>query len=225
MDGYGEALLRGLSVRGLTPVRARRRRVIIFARAPEAGRVKTRLAADVGAAAALDIYRWLGSRTLETVRAAPPCEVEVRYTPEDGRDAVERWLGTGLIMHPQVGDDLGSRMHAAIADAIVEGAEEVIVVGTDCPGIDAVLIERAFDALGDADVVLGPALDGGYYLIGVRAAHEVVFDGIPWSSPDTLARTIDAATRAGLRTSLLTEHADVDTIDDWRRWLGNGSSA
>jgi rSAM/selenodomain-associated transferase 1 len=204
---------------------ALRRRLVVFARAPEAGRVKTRLAAELGPDDALAIYRWLGARTLSHARAVRACELEVRYTPMGDRDAVAGWLGDDLTLHPQADGDLGSRMQTAIVAALADGAPAVVVVGTDCPGLDADIVERAFDALGQADVVLGPALDGGYYLIAVRAVHDVLFDHIPWSSPETLARTLGAATAAGLRVALLETHGDIDTADDWRRWVARSAEA
>lgn len=196
-----------------------RRRVIVFARAPERGRVKTRLAADVGDDAALAIYRSLGERTLAAARAVPACEIEVRYTPPEGGDAIAQWLGPDLMMRPQTDSDLGSRMFSAIADALAEGVSAVVVIGTDCPAVNAQVIDRAFRELRDADVVLGPAFDGGYYLIAMRAAHAELFAGIPWSSPETLACTIAAAKSARLRVTLLDQRADIDTGEDWRRWV------
>ncbi len=85
------------------------------------------------------------------------------------------------------------------------------------------MIARAFEELGHADVVFGPALDGGYYLIAMREAHAVLFERIPWSTPHTLGRTITAAKAAGLRVGLLDERADIDTAEDWQRWLATST--
>jgi glycosyltransferase A (GT-A) superfamily protein (DUF2064 family) len=109
-------------------------------------------------------------------------------------------------------------MSAAVAQALVRGAERVVVIGADCPEITRATIAEAFVRLSEADVVLGPAADGGYYLIGLTRPYRVLFADIPWSSPDTLSRTLAAARRAGLTVSLLDVKRDVDTADDWRRW-------
>jgi rSAM/selenodomain-associated transferase 1 len=194
------------------------RTIIVFARAPRAGEVKTRLAAGVGEPAALAIYRWLGARTLSAARALRNVRVVVHFTPSDGAADLRAWLGD-TTLHPQCTGDLGARMHHAVADALAGGAGEVLVVGTDCPGLDARLLDRAFGALRDADVVIGPATDGGYYLIGLRALAPALFAAIPWSSADTLAHTLRAAQSAGMSVALMEEHDDIDTASDWFRWL------
>lgn len=198
------------------------RRIVVFARAPVLGRVKTRLAADLGEAAALDIYRWLGRHAVSAASAVPGAHVVVQHTPADGAASIREWLGDALgargTLRPQADGDLGARMAGAIAEGLEVGAEAVVVIGTDCPTIDAAVIERAFALLDDADVVLGPALDGGYYLVAVRAAQPALFHKIPWSTDVTLARTVEAARAAGLRLRLLDPRADVDSGADWKRW-------
>lgn len=198
------------------------RRIVVFARAPELGSVKTRLATDIGAERALQVYRMLGIRSVAAACSVPDARVEVHYTPVAGRDAVAAWLGDSVVarveLHAQEDGTLGDRMSAAIDHALARGAAAVAVIGTDCPGLDAAGITRAFEALGGADVALGPAEDGGYYLVAVRARHPHLFTGIPWSSCDTLRCTLDAARAAGLQVALLDPLMDIDTGEDWNRW-------
>lgn len=194
------------------------RALVVFARAPEIGRVKTRLAADVGTERALTIYRELGGRVLEGVRGLPDCELVVAYTPEGGGETVREWLGGDVRLEPQSGDDLGARMLAAITQRTREGAERVVVIGTDCPSVDGDVVEHAFARLDSADVVLGPATDGGYYLIGMTRPRPEIFRDVPWSSPETLAITLERAEAHGLSVALLEERRDIDTIEDWRAW-------
>lgn len=197
--------------------------VIVFARAPELGKVKTRLAADVGAPAALGIYRMLGRRAVAAACSAGEAEVTVQFTPAGSDAVMAAWLAGAASDHVafrvQEEGDLGARMSGAIRDAVHRGATAVAVIGTDCPSMDADVIARAFAALETVDVVLGPALDGGYYLIAARTPHEALFSGIPWSSCDTLRCTMEAADAAGLRVALLEPRMDVDTGEDWRQWL------
>ena len=194
---------------------------IVFARAPEPGRVKTRLAVTLGDAQALAIYRWLAEHTLTVVRAAAEhahARVVVYHTPADAGPAMTAWLGNDLEYRPQRGDDLGARMAHAASAELSRGASAVVLVGTDCPSLDLGVLQRAVAALDTAEVALGPATDGGYYLLALRQAHAALFEEIPWSAADTFSCTLAAAAGAGLSVALLEERADIDTAEDWRRW-------
>jgi rSAM/selenodomain-associated transferase 1 len=210
--------------------------VVVFARAPELGRVKTRLAATIGDPAALACYRTLGRAVVDAVRHPPfavgrgAWRTVIAHTPPDAAPALAAWLDPdgsgGLAYEPQADGDLGARMGAAVARAIAGGSSRVVVVGTDCPEVDAPVVREALAALDGADVVLGPALDGGYYLVGVRAPAEracaALFEGVPWSAPDTLAVSLARAAAAGLTVAQLTPRRDVDTEEDWRWWQARG---
>lgn len=195
--------------------------LIVFARAPELGRVKTRLASEIGDAEALAAYRELGricwSNAL-AARAAGGCRALVAYTPRDGEDAVRAWLTGADAYVAQQDGDLGERMLAALTAERDGGARRVVVIGTDCPTLSAGALADAFAALADADVVIGPATDGGYYLIGMSRAHRMLFADVPWSSAHTLAVTLGRARAAGLRVAQLHPLSDVDTADDWHAW-------
>lgn len=180
--------------------------------------MKTRLAAELGTDEALGIYRRLAEHTLRAVRQVGHARVVVCYTPADARAAVAAWLGDDVELRAQRDADLGVRMAGAIEDALAGGTGPVAIVGTDCPGLDPQLIDRAFAELANADVVLGPAMDGGYYLLAVKRNHPALFAGIPWSSPETFAATTSAAAVAGLRVGLLDQRRDIDTAEDWAAW-------
>lgn len=204
--------------------------LVVFARAPELGRVKTRLAAAIGPEAALACYRALGASVVSAVgatHARGSWATVVAHTPADAAGAMAVWLerdpaAPSLAYRAQADGDLGARMRAAVEAAVVAGARRVVVIGTDCPDVDAAVVGAAFAALDAADVVLGPALDGGYYLVGVRApasrACAALFTGVPWSAPDTLAVSLARAEAAGLSVAQLAPRRDVDTVDDWRWW-------
>jgi uncharacterized protein len=196
---------------------APRRAVLVFVRAPEAGRVKTRLASAIGAEGALRVYRRLAEHTIAEVRAlaAEGVEVRVHYTPADAGAAVREWLGDGVVYLPQAEDgDLGMRMRDAFARAFTDGAERVVIVGSDLPELTAVLLRRAFDALDAHPAVLGPARDGGYYLLGLRGMIDGIFSGVAWSTPGVLAATLDRFQATGVKPALLDELADVDEVED-----------
>lgn len=200
--------------------------LIVFARAPEAGRVKTRLAASVGPERALAVYRELAERVAESVAPRAPGEpydATVCFTPDGAGAEMRRWLGERFAYEAQLEGDLGERMAGAITRRFAVGARRVVVVGTDCPGVTAEVVAAAFAWLAHVDVVFGPALDGGYYLVGVRRRAPLPFDGVPWSSERTLDVSLARARAAGLTVALLEPLRDVDTLDDleaWRREAG-----
>jgi rSAM/selenodomain-associated transferase 1 len=148
--------------------------VLLFARAPHAGRVKTRLAREIGAARALSAYRAMGRRVSEAVAARYP--LTIWYTPADAGAAMRDWLGPHRL-RPQGAGDLGARLAGAFAEHFAEGPGPVIAIGADAPAVDAAVIADAERALQTHDVALGPARDGGYYLIGLRAPAPVSVGG------------------------------------------------
>lgn len=189
-----------------------RTEVVVFGRAPEAGRVKTRLAAAIGARAAAQVYRAVLEHTLTeaaasgfpvTLALAEPAEPGQAWAPPPG-------LGVGL----QAGGDLGERMAAAFAAHFAAGAEVVVLVGSDTPRLDAAMIRRAAEACGRSPVVLGPAADGGYVLVAQRAPGVEIFAGVPWSSPRTLAATRERLALLGSGYEELETVRDIDTGDD-----------
>jgi rSAM/selenodomain-associated transferase 1 len=196
--------------------RTPRRAVLVFVRAPQPGRVKTRLAAAIGDPAALAVYRRLAGHTLAEVRAlaADGVEVRVHYAPADAGDEMRAWLGDGPLYLPQADGDLGARMKDAFARAFGDGAERVVIVGSDLPEVSAALLRRAFELLDAHPAVIGPASDGGYYLLGLRGMADGIFDGMEWSTPHVLRTTVERFGAAGVRPAALEVLADVDTVDD-----------
>lgn len=186
--------------------------LMVFAKAPRPGRVKTRLAASVGDKAAVDVYRALGRTVVEKV-AGGSFQTWVCFDPPDATSEMRRWLGEGLAYRPQSAGDLGDRMSEAIRYGLTI-ADRVCVIGTDAPDVDRGLVESAISALDGHDVVLGPAVDGGYYLIALDAPQPQLFQDIPWSSEAVLERTLAAARRSGLDVHLLRELRDVDHVED-----------
>lgn len=197
------------------------RAVLAFVRAPQAGRVKTRLAATLGAEGALRVYRRLAEHTVREARAVD-AELRIHFTPAAQEQEVRAWLGDGPRYLAQAGGDLGARMEAAFRAAFRDGAERVVIVGSDLPDLSAALLRRAFGALDEHLAVLGPARDGGYYLLGVRMMIPGVFDDVPWSTDAVLARTLERMRAAGVEPALLPTLADVDEAQDlpagWAEW-------
>lgn len=187
--------------------------VLVFVRAPEPGRVKTRLAAAIGPDPALRVYRRLAEHTIREALASGS-EVRVHYTPEGSGDAVRAWLGGGPVYLSQSEGDLGERMRAAFARAFGDGRQRVVIIGSDLPEMREELLRRAFALLDAHEAVLGPARDGGYYLLGLKGLPEGIFDGIAWSTPSVLAATQERLRAAGIAPAMLETLSDVDEAED-----------
>ncbi len=187
--------------------------ILLFAKAPRLGFVKTRLARDVGDERALQIYRALGSRAAEVVRRTQR-RVIIYFTPDNAEAEMRNWLGgRGLEFRPQGDGDLGKRMATAF-EACLPDCASVCIVGTDIPGITPSTLGDAFDALAAQDVVLGPAEDGGYYLIGLSEPRPELCDDVPWSTDAVFDVTTQRARAEGLSVAVMDRLADVDTVGD-----------
>ena len=196
------------------------RAVVVFARAPHLGKVKTRLAASVGVDEALRIYCELAEGVMRTLESASDCQVTVCCTPDHAIPEVRDWLGrNGIAVEGQGSGDLGARMAAALERQLAAGAQKVVVVGTDCPEMDSQIISDAFHALDVADVVFGPANDGGYYLVGAKRSVPALFRDVSWSTEHTLAESLRHAATNQYSVRLLAPLADIDTEADWRAWV------
>jgi len=200
-------------------------RLIIFTRYPETGTTKTRMIPILGAIGAANLHREMTEHALSQVvgpAASNNLAIEIRY---DGgnEDLMQRWLGSGFEYVLQKGDDLGQRMQRAFEDAFESGAASAVIIGTDIPDLTGRVIKNAFNVLKQKKMVLGPAKDGGYYLIGFpktafSPAVGDLFSGIKWGEKDVLKKTINAATGLGIRYFLVDELEDVDRPEDLFIW-------
>jgi rSAM/selenodomain-associated transferase 1 len=193
-------------------------RLIIFTRCPEEGRCKTRLIPAIGEHRAAQIHEELVKRTMNLAAQAitQGINIEVRYAGE----ALERLrllcgeCAEQFELRPQKGADLGQRLSESSATAFREGAAKVAIIGTDCPQLTIDIILKAFVLLDQSDVVLGPASDGGYYLIATRAHFNDLFNDIAWGECTVLSGTINRATGRHLTVELLPILADLDRSED-----------
>lgn len=146
-----------------------------------------------------------------------PVELEVQFGGGD-QTQMQSWLGADLDYHPQSDGDLGDRMAAAFERAFIAGSTAVLLIGSDCPELDALLLEKAFRELQRHDLVLGPAADGGYYLIGLRRSIPALFQGIAWSTDAVRQQTLAIAQKLGLTIAKLPMLSDVDYPADLEIW-------
>ncbi len=193
-------------------------RIQVFARSPEPGRTKTRLIPLLGKTGAAAFHARQVHERLGMLTAAGLCPVELWCSPSGStaffQECQERY---GVTLHDQSAGDLGVRMQHALAAAL-DHAKSALLVGTDCPSLCAADLAEAFTGLQrGADVVLGPARDGGYYLVGMQRPVPALFSGMPWGTSAVLAESITRLGQLGLSHYCLTERMDVDTPDDYRR--------
>ena len=183
-------------------------RIALFAKAPVLGEVKTRLARDIGDLAALEVYRTLLERAATEVGGFDGREL---WTAGDARAFSEIPALDDWPRYEQTGRNLGERM----SNAFEHGVD--ILIGADIPGLDTAYLQAAANALATNDVVLGPAEDGGYCLIGMTAYHPHVFNDIDWSTAQVLDQTLDRCRKKNLTVALLGTLWDVDTLADYER--------
>ena len=190
--------------------------LLVFLKYPRPGQAKTRLVPVLGEDAAASLYRTLAE---EEVRWTTPEGGEYErlfcFTPAADEGAIAAWF-PGERRWPQPPGDLGQRMAAAFAHGFGQGARRVAIIGTDVPWVSRATVALALLALEGHDLAIGPARDGGYYLLALREARPALFEGIAWSTAQVLSATLGRAESLGLRVHLLEPLTDLDTIDDLR---------
>lgn len=202
--------------------------ICVFTRLPVAGKTKTRLEPALGATGAAKLQRLMGEHTMRQLgplAASGKVRIEICYTG-GGEAAARDWLGPVPDYYDQGGGSLGQRMSRASAHGFARGYDPVVIIGTDCPDLGPEQLRSATDLLDDTPLVLGPAADGGYYLIGIAAsaweqAEPALFSNIDWGTDAVLAQTIAAAERQGMSAQLLEVLTDVDRPSDlhaWEKW-------
>lgn len=191
-------------------------RIIIFSRYAVPGQAKTRLIPALGAEKAAHLQVLMSRHTLRTAReyaSKYSCDIEVRFAGGEP-NKIARQMGITAHYVPQEGLDLGERLVRAVRSAFQTGTQRVVVIGADCPDLNQEDLCKTFDKLSGHDLVLGPARDGGYYLIGLRADRPELFRGIEWGTQRVLQQTLARAQEAELRVSELPIRSDVDEPED-----------
>ena len=189
--------------------------LIVFAREPLPGEVKTRLAVAVGDQAAVNLYDAMVQDVLKTARQLTDIEIVVFWDCEKESLPVlsEKYSCNSRC---QVAGNLGQRMQAAFEEMFADGCELCCIIGSDAPDLPLPYIQEAYQLLAtlQVDVVLGPSLDGGYYLLGLRELRPQLFVDISWSTAAVLGQSLIAAQGLGLKSTLLPEWQDIDTVED-----------
>lgn len=197
--------------------------LLYFVRYPEPGRVKTRLARASSPERAAAFYAAMAEDLLARLAGGIGADVAVCFTPSSRGPEVRAWLGPERTFLAQRGKGLGERMANAFADAFSRGYDRVVLTGSDIPGLTPCIVSEAFGSLTPGRAVLGPARDGGYYLVGFHRdgfAPEV-FEESAWGGAGVYARAVERLASAGKAVAALEPLADVDTVDDLRAMLAS----
>ena len=196
-----------------------RHALAVAAKAPRPGTVKTRLQSLLSAGEATELYRCFLRDTLESMESVPAAEVVISYTPAGDEVYFDGILTNGHRMIAQRGDTFGDRLYYALEDLFRAGFDTAAIINADSPTLPREYLAEALAELarpGDR-VMLGPATDGGYYLIGIKQPHRRLFEEITWSTSSVLAETIERAAQLGLEVKMLPEWYDVDGTGDFER--------
>ena len=201
--------------------RTRNNGIIVFAKYPEQGHVKTRLAAGIGEEHALGLYQCFLADLSETL-ATVDDDLIICYSPatEIASSFFKECFGGHPLNYAQRGADLGERMKNALCDGFDQGFEKLVIIGSDSPQLSVEIFDTAFFALDQNDCVLGPSTDGGYYLLGFSKSTftDAIFANIAWSTDRVLRQTKNRLQQQSLSYSILPEYADIDDIADLKSW-------
>ena len=187
-------------------------RLMVFTRYPEAGSVKTRLIPALGKTGAARIHKKMTEGTIKTASHFKG-ELEVHFSGGN-RKLMKKWLSNRLRYRKQKGKDLGEKLCNAFKMAFSEGSKKIVIIGTDCPRLTADHINKAFSLLDKFDLVLGPARDGGYYLIGLNNYRPELFKNIDWGSHLVFQQTVNIAQTRSIKLATLEKLADIDMPED-----------
>jgi rSAM/selenodomain-associated transferase 1 len=195
--------------------------LIIFTKEPAAGQVKTRLCPPLSFEAAARLYGQFLDDVLEEMARLPQISITLAYTPASARPFFQDRATPDIQLVAQAGEDLGERLQQAFAWGFAQGAQTVLIRNSDSPDLPGRLVTEAREVLerGQAQVVLGPCPDGGYYLVGLQSPQLQLFQDITWSGPAVLAETLARAESLGLTVHLLQPWLDIDTCNDLQAFL------
>ena len=193
--------------------------IIVFTRFPIPGKVKTRLIPVIGETGAAELQRSLTEAAVEQAFIASGIrEADLEIWFSGGSESkMEKWLGSRYIYRKQPQVDLGLKLETAMCEAMLAGYKRAVLTGSDIPSLSSSVILSAFESLTEYDVVIGPAIDGGYYLIGLKSIQNSLFKDIPWSTGKVLEKTIKRANKKNLSIKMLKMLADIDIPDDLYR--------
>ena len=196
------------------------RAIIVFARLPVEGKVKTRLAKEIGDKNSAILYQVCAEHLFKEVKKVKKYDTDLFlfYSDENETGKIKKWVGEDFYFYPQSGENLGTKMLNAFQQIFEKKYSKVIIVGTDVPDIDSTLILNAFMELDNNDFVIGPSHDGGYYLLGMKSPANHLFSNIKWGTETVLTSTLEKLNKRKIPFKLLPELIDIDIKKDIIKW-------
>lgn len=199
--------------------------LLIFIKAPLLGEIKTRLQPELSPEISLQIFKAMGKDLVDHFSRSEYFDLYIHYWPENALREMRLWLGKDLNYVPQRGADLGEKLKNAFTDSFRQDYQKVSIIGSDLPTIAEKDIVEAFEKLDSFDVVLGPAKDGGYYLVALKELHPQLFEKVEWSTEYVLKQTLLRITRQDLSVYQMGRQRDIDTYKDviylWNKIMEN----
>ena len=190
--------------------------LVVVAKAPVPGEVKTRLCPDLTIGEATNLYRCFIQDRIKEIGNLTAMDLAISYTPEDSKQYFTRFITAGFHLFPQRGKNLGERLSNIFEDKLADEYDAVSIIDSDTPDLPRSIVQQSFQLLmsNGVDAVFGPCDDGGYYLVGMRKPHPELFQDVPWSTDAVLDITLERAAKLGIRTKLLPGWNDLDTFED-----------
>jgi hypothetical protein len=199
--------------------------LILFAKYPVKGKIKTRLAETLGDDFVYWFYKICAEHTFSEVdKLISVIDIIYFFYEGNKEDRVKDWVGRDFIFCKQSGSDIGIKMRNSFSRVFTSGIHKAVIVGTDIPDLTSEIIVEAFNSLNDCDVVISPSEDGGYYLLGMKKLYPFLFQDIKWSTDKVLNQTLDKIHTKGINKKVLKTLNDIDTEDDLKDWLNNSTS-
>jgi rSAM/selenodomain-associated transferase 1 len=190
--------------------------LVVVAKAPVPGEVKTRLYPELTTDEATHLYRCFLQDRITEIGHLTEIDLAISYTPEDSKAYFKRFISNGFQLFPQRGKNLGERLSNIFEDKLADEYDAVTIIDSDTPDLPRSIVQQSFQLLmsNRVDAVFGPCDDGGYYLVAMRRPHPDLFQDIPWSTEAVLAKTLEKAKKFGLKAELLPRWNDLDTFED-----------
>jgi rSAM/selenodomain-associated transferase 1 len=206
-------------------LKSKQNALIVFVKSPHLGQVKTRMQPELSTEVSLNLHKAMGRDLVDHFSQSQYFDFFIHFWPENARGEMQSWLGTNLNYIPQQGSDLGEKLKNSFSNAFQQNYQKVCIIGSDLPTLSEKNILVAFQKLESSNVVLGPTMDGGYYLVALKKYYPQIFDNIGWSTESVFKQTLLRTKQQNLSVFQMDIQQDIDIYEDvfylWNEFLEN----